>query len=294
MTPKLIIHGGAGSALEGNKSAVAVRTSLERIVTETYGQLTAGCGAIDAIALACQLLEDDPIYNAGTGSVLQSDGQVRMSASVMAGDRQSFSGIINVMRVQNPVHMACTLQSSPDRVLSESGGRELARELQIPLYDPTTQQRRSEWMQLAESEQHKRVATSLAMGTVGAVALDCDGNIAAGTSTGGRGHERIGRVSDSATPAGNYASASAGVSCTGVGEDILDEGLATRIVVRVEDGMTLQAAMDKTFAEAKSRQRDFGAIALSRSGEMSWSTTTDVILVAHYDGDRLVTSLPDV
>ncbi|MEO0853094.1 MAG: isoaspartyl peptidase/L-asparaginase, partial [Cyanobacteria bacterium J06648_11] len=177
--------------------------------------------------------------------------------------------------------------------LSESGGGELARELHVPLYDPTTQQRRKEWMQLAESEQHKRVATSLAMGTVGAVALDSNGIIAAGTSTGGRGHERIGRVSDSATPAGNYASAIAGVSCTGVGEDILDEGLATRIVVRVEDGMSLQAAMNKTFAEAKSRQRDFGAIALSHTGEIVWATTTDVILVAHHDGDRVITSLPD-
>jgi len=293
MIPKLILHGGAGSALEGEKSPDAVRASLTTIAEKVYALLMGGLSADEAVVQACSLLEDDPLYNAGTGSVLQSDGQVRMSASVMSGSRQTFSGVINVSRVQHPIVMAAHLQTSPDRVVSDVGSAELARELSLPVYDPITPKRLREWVEL---QQHsalasQRVRTSLAMGTVGAVALDSQGSLAAATSTGGRGFERIGRVSDSATPAGNYASAVAGVSCTGVGEDILDEAVAARIVVRVTDGMNLKAAMQKTFAEARSRQRDFGAIALSASGELAWETTTDVILVAAHDGEKITLSI---
>lgn len=290
--PKLIIHGGAGSALEGEKTAEHIRESLHYVVSRAYPLLLDGFTAEDAVLRACKILENDPVFNAGTGSVLQSDGQVRMSAALMNSDRQSFSGVINISNVQHPILMAQHLQASRDRVVSDAGAMELAREMALPLYKPTTPQRLQEWVKLSlDHHEKERVATSLAMGTVGAVALDREGNIAAGTSTGGRGFERIGRVSDSATPAGNYATAAAGVSCTGVGEDILDEGLATRVVVRVEDGMSLQDAMDKTFAEARSRQRDFGAIALSRAGEIVWQTTTDVILVAYHDGEAIFTSV---
>ncbi|GAB4213253.1 MAG: isoaspartyl peptidase/L-asparaginase [Synechococcales cyanobacterium] len=294
MIPKLVIHGGAGSALEGEKSPDAVRSSLAAIVSEVYGALADGLAATAAVVMACRLLEDDPLFNAGTGSVLQSDGQVRMSASVMDGQRQSFSGVINVSRVQHPITMAAHLQTSPDRVVSDLGAAELARELTLPIYDPITPKRLREWVELQQqkvTELPQRVRTSLAMGTVGAVALDVQGSLAAATSTGGRGFERIGRVSDSATPAGNYATASAAVSCTGVGEDILDEGVATRIVVRVTDGLTLTEAVAKTFAEAKGRQRDFGAIAVSATGEIAWDTTTDLILVAAHDGHTIHLSL---
>jgi L-asparaginase len=293
MLPKLILHGGAGSALEGEKSPDAVRASLTAITERVYALLLGGLSATEAVVQACLLLEDDPLYNAGTGSVLQSDGQVRMSASLMSGSRQSFSGVINVSRVQHPIAMAAHLQSSPDRVLSDVGSAELARELGLPVYDPITPKRLREWVELQQHSamQSQRVRTALAMGTVGAVALDLQGSLAAATSTGGRGFERIGRVSDSATPAGNYATAVAGVSCTGVGEDILDEGVAVRIVVRVTDGMSLTAAMQKTFAEARARQRDFGAIALSARGELAWETTTDVILVAAHDGEKITLSI---
>jgi L-asparaginase len=285
--PKLIIHGGAGSALEGESSLEKVRGSLQQVVESTYELLLAGQSAEAAVMHACQLLEDDPLYNAGTGSVLQSDGQIRMSAALMNGATQSFSGVINVSRVQHPILMAQALQSSPDRVVAEQGAAELARELQLPVYDPATLKRVQEWVQLRQTHPPTRVLTALAMGTVGAVALDQQGQICAGTSTGGRGFERVGRVSDSATPAGTYASAAAGVSCTGVGEDILDESLAARIVIRVEDGLSLKAAMAKSFQEARQRRRSFGAIALSRSGEIAWDTTTDLLLAAYHDGQGI-------
>ncbi|MEN9230180.1 MAG: isoaspartyl peptidase/L-asparaginase [Thermostichus sp. DG02_5_bins_236] len=285
--PKLIIHGGAGSALDGENSVDKVRGSLRRVVESTYELLQAGQGAEAAVLHACQLLEDDPLYNAGTGSVLQADGQIRMSAALMNGANQAFSGVINVSRVQYPILMAQALQASPDRVVAEQGAAELARELKLPLYDPATLKRVQEWLQLRQDHPPTRVLTSLTMGTIGAVALDQQGHICVGTSTGGRGFERLGRVSDSATPAGTYASAVAGVSCTGVGEDILDECLATRIVVRVEDGMSLKAAVAKSFQEARQRNRAFGAIALSQSGEIVWDTTTDMLLAAYHDGQGI-------
>jgi L-asparaginase len=285
--PKLIIHGGAGSALEGGNSLEKVRGSLRRVVESTYELLLAGQSAEAAVLYACQLLEDDPLYNAGTGSVLQSDGQIRMSAALMNGTTQSFSGVINVSRVQHPIVMAQALQSSPDRVVAEQGAAELARELKLPLYDPATLKRVQEWLQLRQNHPPARVLTSLAMGTIGAVALDQQGQICVGTSTGGRGFERLGRVSDSATPAGTYASTAAGVSCTGVGEDILDESLAARIVIRVEDGLSLKDAMARSFQEARQRSRAFGAIALSCSGEIVWDTTTDMLLAAYHDGQGI-------
>ena len=290
MQPKIIIHGGAGSTVESKGGYELVRKSLFAVLETVYPMLLNGAKAVDAVVKACQMLEDDPRFNAGTGSVLQSDGQVRMSASIMDGDRQSFSGVINTARVKNPIEMAKHLQSCDDRVLSDLGSAELARELGIPIYNPLTDERLAEWVEERKTNFTRKMA-DVAMGTIGAVVLDQYGSICAGTSTGGRGFERIGRVSDSATPAGNYATKLAGVSCTGVGEDILDEGFATRVVVRVTDGMTLQQAVDKSIKEAISRDRDFGAICLDVTGAIAWGKTCPVLFAAYYDGEKMQDTL---
>ncbi|MCS6960548.1 MAG: isoaspartyl peptidase/L-asparaginase [Pseudanabaenaceae cyanobacterium SKYGB_i_bin29] len=289
MTPKLIIHGGAGDDPEGKGNQAETRAILQQITRAVYSKLLEGASALEAVIYACQLLEDEPRFNAGTGSVLQSDGQIRMSASLMDGQRQSFSGVINVSRVKNPIHLAQFLQNSPDRVLSDYGALELARELNIPPYNPLTDQRLQEWVEERKSNFQRKMAEVILRekGTIGAVALDQEGRLCAGTSTGGRGFERIGRVSDSATPAGNYANSFAAVSCTGVGEDILDEGLAVKIVTRVTDGMTLQAALEKSFAEARSRHRDFGAIAIDHTGAIGWDKTCPVLFAAYHDGEQV-------
>jgi len=283
MQPKLIIHGGAGNSVESKGGKEPARQSLHVIVETVYAMLLHGESSIDAVVKACQMLEDDPRFNAGTGSVLQSDGQIRMSASVMDGDRQSFSGVINASRLKNPITLAQTLQGSKDRVLSDYGSAELMRELAVPIFNPLTDERLAEWVEERKNNFQSNMA-SVSVGTIGAVALDRDGRICAGTSTGGRGFERIGRVSDSAMPAGNYASKMAGVSCTGVGEDIIDEGFATRIVVRVTDGMSLKDAVDKSFAEARSRDRDFAAICLDATGEIAWGKTCEALFAAYHDG----------
>ncbi|WP_313929851.1 isoaspartyl peptidase/L-asparaginase [Microcoleus sp. FACHB-SPT15] len=296
--PKLIIHGGAGSSLKGKAGADAVRQSLYTIIEDVYSLLLSGADARDAVVRGCQLLEDDPRFNAGTGSVLQSDGQIRMSAALMEGKFQRFSGVINVSRVQNPIELATFLQDSADRVLSEYGAAELMRELNTPLYNPLTDLRLGEWMLERQENFDKTMAGVVAetelvkpaeagRGTIGVVALDTHGCLVAGTSTGGKGFERIGRVSDCAMPAGNYATKKAAVSCTGIGEDIIDECLAARIVVRVTDGLSLVESMKRSFTEARENHRDFGAIAIDATGAIAWGKTSQVLLSAYHTGDLM-------
>ncbi len=294
--PKLIIHGGAGGHLKSAKGEIIVRQALHSIIEEVYSLLTYGGSAIDAVIMGCQLLENQPIFNAGTGSVLQSDGQIRMSAALMDGARQRFSGVINVSRVRHPIELAKFLQGEDDRVLSDYGASELLRELNIPMYDPLIDIRLKEWIQEREENFDKEMAGVVAeqeliheprKGTIGVVALDCNGKIAVGTSTGGKGLERIGRVSDSAMPAGNYADPLAGVSCTGIGEDIMEECLAAKIVIRVTDGMSLVDAMEKSMTESRSRNRDVGAIAIAADGTISWGKTSEVLLAAYHDGEKI-------
>ncbi|MEA5514612.1 isoaspartyl peptidase/L-asparaginase [Nodularia sp. UHCC 0506] len=296
--PKVIIHGGAGSSLHGKGGLESVRRSLYTVVEAVYSLLLSGATASEAVLLGCQMLEDDPRFNAGTGSVLQSDGQIRMSASLMDGTSGRFSGVINISRVKNPIELVHFLQSSPDRVLSDYGAAELARELQIPSYNALTDLRLNEWIQERQDNFKSTMAGVVAepelvessnagRGTIGVVVLDASGGLAVGTSTGGKGFERIGRVSDSAMPAGNYATSYAAVSCTGIGEDIIDECLAAKIVVRVTDGMLLQDAMQRSFTEASKNQRDLGAIALDASGAISWGKTSEVLLAAYHDGTSI-------
>ncbi|MGF1512807.1 MAG: isoaspartyl peptidase/L-asparaginase [Elainellaceae cyanobacterium] len=298
MQPKLIIHGGAGSSLKGKGGLEAVRQSLHSIIQQTYAALTNGKPAEEVVALGCRLLEDEPRFNAGTGSVLQSDGQVRMSAALMVGDRQRFSGVINVGQVKNPIELARLLQESPDRVLSETGAALLAREQGIPIHNPLTDLRLREWMQERQGNFDPSMASVVAeslserdegagRGTIGVVALDAQGQLAVGTSTGGKGFERIGRVSDSAMPAGNYATPTSAISCTGIGEDIIDECLAPRIAVRVTDGAALEAAFARSCAEAHRNQRDLGAIGLDHKGAIAWGKTSDILLAAYHTGDEV-------
>ncbi|MEM8605395.1 MAG: isoaspartyl peptidase/L-asparaginase [Cyanobacteria bacterium P01_H01_bin.121] len=305
MQPKLIIHGGAGSSLQGKGGVDAVRELLYDILKETYALLTQGASAQAAVILGCQRLEDEPRFNAGTGSVLQSDGQARLSASLMDGEQERFSGVINVSKVKHPIELAVKLQSESDRVLSDYGAAELVRELAVPLHDPLTDRRLNEWLAERKGDFNKAMASTVAedlatahepgRGTIGVVALDQHGHLAAGTSTGGKGFERVGRVSDSAMPAGNYATPHAGVSCTGIGEDIIEACLAARIVVRVTDGLSLQAAFDKSIQESATQQRDLGAIGIDATGAIAWGKTSEVLLAAYHTGDdvRDILALPN-
>jgi L-asparaginase len=232
---------------------------------------------LETVVYAVSLLEDDELFNAGIGSQIQSDGKIRMSAAVMDGETQKMSGVINIEEVKNPVQVAQILMQYDDRVLGGSGATNFARENGFEAFSTEIPQRRAEY---------EAKLKSLGTGTVGCVALDTNGRIAVATSTGGKGFEIPGRISDSATVAGNYANAFCGVSLTGVGEDIVSNGTATKIVTRVTDGFTLPEAFTKTFNELKPYDGFAGAIAIDNKGNMFHQDSHPSMVFASFDGDN--------
>jgi len=274
---KLIIHGGFFSESATNKEVKQAKQEALRDIVQLGHQYLQTHSALETVVYTVRLLEDNELFNAGTGSQIQSDGKIRMSAALMDGKSQAFSGVINLEGVQNPIDVAEKLLHLPDRVLSGQGAQDFAYKQGYPYYNPETPQRRSEY------EQKLADALRSGTGTVGCVALDADGNIAAATSTGGKGFEIPCRVSDSATVAGNYADAYAGISCTGVGEDIVSGAVAAKIVTRVGDGMSLEAATAKTLAELKPFDGFAGVIGISAKGEVYHLDTHPYMVWAAYD-----------
>jgi L-asparaginase len=274
---KIIIHGGFFSESSTNhETKVAKQEALLRIVRDSYDYLKTHT-AVETVVYAVSLLEDDALFNAGIGSQIQGDGKIRMSASLMDGTTQKFSGVINIEEVKNPIQVAEVLMNVDDRVLGGSGATNFARQHGFEKFSTEIPQRRSEY---------EAKLASLGTGTVGCVALDANGNLAAATSTGGKGFEIPGRISDSATVAGNYVNQFCGVSLTGVGEDIVSGAVAAKIVTRVTDGFTLERAFEKTFAELKPYDGFAGAIAIDKEGNMFHQDSHPSMVFASFDGEK--------
>lgn len=266
--PVLLIHGGAGGKVASRERHAILTASLERILTEVYPRLEKGESALKTVTFAVSLLENDPLYNAGKGSKIQSDGHIRMSAAVMDGERRRFAGCVNVEGVKNPIRLAEALLKRQDRVLSGEGARRFAKDLGLAFASPFT-----------DAQVKKFVARKGGKsGTVGAVALDSKGRLAAATSTGGRGFEYPYRVSDSPTTAGNFANSLCAVSSTGRGEEIVEFSAASTICAYMETGLTLAKAVKRLFTQAKRRHVEFGVIALDSKGHFTATTTTDSLL----------------
>jgi len=274
---RIIIHGGFFSESGTDKETkVAKQQALLRIVKESYDYLQLHT-ALETVVFAVSLLEDDALFNAGIGSQIQSDGKIRMSASLMDGITNKFSGVINIEEVKNPIQVAEILLNVDDRVLSGSGATEFARQHGFEEFSTEIPQRKAEYEAKVKSN---------GQGTVGCVAFDKNGNIAVATSTGGKGFEIVGRVSDSATVAGNYANAYCGVSLTGVGEDIVSNATAAKIVTRVTDGFTLEKAFEKTFEELKPYDGFAGAIAIDYKGNIFHQDSHPTMVFASFDGEK--------
>lgn len=276
-TPALVIHAGAGKQLGSHAREERARVSLLRIVDEAFDRLMKKMPAVEVVAWAVSELENDAQFNAGTGAKLQKDGNARLTASLMDGKNHRFSGVLNVEKIKNPIFVAKNLQFEKDRVLAGDGAMLYARAHGFGTYNPVTEETWSEWKRKSSG---LTVRNASPMGTVGAVALDLHGDLAAATSTGGKGMEIVGRASDSGTVAGNYASKKCAISCTGVGEEIVEWALASRIVTRVDDAMTLQGAFRKTFKEFKQMGGRAGAIGVDFRGQVEVATTTPCILHA--------------
>ena len=275
---KLIIHGGFFSESSTNlETKIAKQDALEQIVKNSFEYLKTH-SSFETVVFAVSQLEDNALFNAGIGSQIQSDGNIRMSAAIMDGETQKMSGVINIENVKNPIQVAQVLMGEDDRVLGGSGATNYARKNGFQVFSTEIPQRRTEY---------EAKLKSFGIGTVGCVALDSNGKIAVATSTGGKGFELVGRISDSATVAGNYANSFCGVSLTGVGEDIVSNATAAKIVTRVTDGFTLKDAFEKTFSELKPYDGFAGAIAIDHLGNIFHQDSHPSMVFASFDGHKL-------
>ena len=273
---KLIINGGFFSESDqSHEVKVAKQNSLKEIASKAFDFLK-NHSAEETVVYAVSLLEDDSLFNAGIGSQIQSDGKIRMSASLMNGETQKFSGVINIENVKNPIEVAQVLMKEDDRVLGGNGAKKYATENGFQDFSTEIPQRRKEYEEKLKNG---------GKGTVGCVAIDAHGNLAAATSTGGKGFELVGRISDSATVAGNYANQHCAVSCTGVGEDIVSNATAAKIVTRVSDGMTIEHAFDRTFLELKEIDGFAGAIGIDKYGNIFHKDSYPKMVFASFDGE---------
>ena len=250
----IAIHGGAGTidrAEMSEEREAAFRAALEEAVRGGYKVLEAGGTSLEAVRTAINRLEDDPLFNAGKGAVFNADGKNELDASVMTGHDRNAGAVSSVSRVRNPIDLAiAVMEHSPHVMLSGSGAEIFAAEQGLVFVDPDYFHTNFRWQQLEKARARETAGTSEPQdffSTVGAVALDRQGNLAAGTSTGGMTNKRFGRVGDSPIiGAGTFAdNASCAVSATGHGEYFIRWVVAYDICARVAHGATMAAAAKK-------------------------------------------------
>ena len=260
----ILIHGGAGEWLSQDEAAALAGVGLA--ASNAMQRLVAGGSALDAAVAAVVELEDNALFNAGTGAVLNRDGEAELDASVMTGHDLRCGAVAALRRVRNPVLVARRVMERTAHVmLAGEGALRFARSEGFGDYDPVTQRARDAWLR----------RTSASPGTVGAVVLDLVGRLAAATSTGGVSLKLPGRVGDSPIPgAGNYANAAAACSATGHGELMMRVLAAKDLCDRVARGEHPQAAVDALLREmAAGIGADGGFILLSRDGQLGVAHT---------------------
>ncbi len=256
----ILLHGGAGPQDPSEKGLRQAQASLIEIGEAAREQLIENRSPVDVATLCLQKLEADPQFNAGVGSALQSDGVARLSASLMDGEKQRFSGVVSTPYLSHPSALSLALQERSARVLTTPGSELLARELGLPVQSNLTEKRSQKWMKKLTDSKYR--ALEDATDTVGCVIRSASGHLVAASSTGGRGFEFPGRVSDSSSVAGNYASQYAAVTVTGVGEEIVDDAVAARLDCRIRDGMSLEDSSRRCHEEAVQLKRNYGWIVL--------------------------------
>jgi beta-aspartyl-peptidase (threonine type) len=300
MTIALIVHGGAGAwrpgsdddAIAGTMAAVAAGRSI----------LEAGGSALDAACAAAVVLEDNPIFNAGTGSVLNFDGFVEMDACMMLSEASQIGAVSAIQRVKNPILVARQVMESTDHVmLAGDGAQRFARAMGHADYDPVTAARKADW-------QDKKAKLAVAVGaggkgamkirdflmshpeyaggTIGAVALDSRGRLCACTSTGGVTLKLVGRVGDTPLPGcGTYASTLVACSATGTGEYVIRALACRQISDNVGNGMSLKAGIDAVLDDlGRDFDADVGFIGIDAHGNTVGAHRTPHMPHAYFTG----------
>lgn len=209
-----------------------------------------------------QALEKEPLFNAGLGGSIQSDGIVRVSASCMDSSKQNFSAVINVEEILCPSTLAYCLQNQTHRILDAKGGQRLASGLGINKNSLYTEDRLRSWREHKRKQLVDKLPSHGRTSTVGCISIDKNGALAAFTSTGGIGNEVPGRVGDSPTIAGNYCTFQTAISCTGIGEQIISLAVAPRLAFTAEKQGQLETAMQEVLKAGQTRGFSFALIAL--------------------------------
>lgn len=292
MKPKIIVHGGASRSdnneSERKKDVInACKTGYEVLLEKD---------AVEAVEIAIRNLEASAYLNAGVGSYLQLDGRVRMDASIMKDDL-SAGAVIGIEDVEHPISVARRVMDTTQHViLSGPLATEFAHSEGFPRYDPRTKPKITLWMEIMDEFRQKTTYEQIFhvdkylkegrfnLGTVGCVAMDARGNIAAGTSTGGLKMNVPGRVGDSGIiGAGTYCSTYGGVSCTGYGEKILILSLGKQVVNYLKhkkQGKAMDAAK-YGIEELNSLQAAGGIICIDKEGNIGYAHNTK-IMTMHY------------
>jgi len=281
VTPAVIVHGGAGAVPE-DEFADRLQV-LQEARQAAWEIVNKGGDAVSAVVAAVVILEDSPLFNAGTGSALNREGFVEMDAAVMDGETRAFGGVAAVRDVKNPVVLAREVMNSEHVLLACEGASRFARERGIPAYDPArliTERQIERW------QKARRRASGEKSGTVGAAVMDASGRLAAATSTGGMVDQRLGRVGDTPLPgAGNYAEAGLGAaSGTGYGEYFM-RSLATYRAVSALRRLKPQDALQQAVVELASLGGHGGIILVDSGGRTYWHHDTESMCTAWRDSN---------
>jgi beta-aspartyl-peptidase (threonine type) len=300
----IVLHGGAGIIERRTmdlKTEAAYRASLTQAIQAGSAILAQGGSSLDAIEAAIRILEDDPLFNAGRGAVFTAEGKNELDAAIMDGATLKAGAVAGVTRTRHPISLArAVMEKSLHVMLIGAGADAFAAETGLEQVDPSFFFTERRWQSLVKQLKNEgrtipprpagappppltpvaeiEAPEAHEFGTVGVVALDRAGNIAAGTSTGGTQGKRWGRVGDSPIiGAGTYASnQSCAVSATGAGEYFIRLTVAREVCALVQyKGLTLQQAADQVIhKELKTLGGDGGLIAITPDGQMAWSFNT--------------------
>jgi len=295
--PVLLVHGGAGVIRSTLTAQVEseVRHDLQRALDAGYAVLAGQGAALDAVAAAVVVLEDSPHFNAGHGAVFTHEGRNELDASIMDGSTLRAGAVAGVQHVRNPILLArAVMERSPHVMLIGEGAEAFARTVGTQFVEPGYFHTDERWNQLQEAIAKEAAGMqaerdrAIHYGTVGAVALDAHGHLAAATSTGGMTNKRWGRVGDSSIiGAGTYADAHCAVSATGWGEYFIRAAVARDICARVEyGGQSLAEAARIVIEETLPRLGgDGGVIAVDAQGCFALPFNTDGMYRGWIDRD---------
>jgi beta-aspartyl-peptidase (threonine type) len=319
----IVIHGGAGTIVK-EKMTASVQAEYRQVLTDSvragYKLLQDGADSTQAVIAAITIMEDSPLFNAGKGSVFTHDGKNEMDASIMEGSHLEAGSVAGVSRVKNPIQLAYSvMKNSPHVILAGKGAERFAEQQKMGLVDPSYFYTERRWQQLQKLLQEEAQSgkqgdqnpddrnnhiTSLSedagdgfddhkFGTVGAVALDQYGHIAAGTSTGGMTNKRFGRVGDSPIiGAGTYADDdSCGISATGHGEYFIRAAVAHDICARASyKGISLQQGADEVILDKLVKMKgEGGIIGIDPQGNVVFSFNSEGMYRAAIDATGTLT-----